>query len=299
MAAPIYMTLQNTQTTYRQDKRHGFALPVKLASIIAASALTLAATLSASVYAAPAADALPTGGQVAAGQATISQAGNTMNVNQASQHAVVNWNSFDVGSNATVNFNQPNANASTLNRVNSASPSMIEGAVNANGHVVFVNPNGVVFGKNAQVNVGGITATTMNISDAEFMAGGNQKFTGGNTGAVVNQGKIVANSLNGYIALMAPEVRNEGVLIAHMSGANAIALVAGQKVTLSFSNNQLINVSVDASVINALIENKRLIKTNGGQIIIAANSASDLKASVVNNTGVISASGGFNNINRD
>ena len=285
------MTLQKMQTTYRQDKRHGAALPVRFAKALSVSAMAVLSIFAADIYAAPAADALPTGGQVAAGQATISQAGNSMNINQTSQRAVVNWNSFDVGSNATVNFNQPNANSATLNRVNSATPSMIDGAVNANGHVVFVNPNGVVFGKGAQVNAGGITATTMNIADAEFMAGGKQTYSGGTSGKVVNQGKIVANGVNGYIALMAPEVRNEGVMMATMSGANAIALVAGQKVTLSFDNNKLINVSVDASVINALIENKRLIKTNGGQIIIAANSASDLKASVINNTGVISASG--------
>lgn len=239
----------------------------------------------------PAANALPTGGQVTAGQATIAQSGNTMNINQSSQRAVVNWNSFDVGSQATVNFNQPNANAATLNYVNSASPSMINGAVNANGQVVFVNQNGVVFGKNAEVNVGGMVATTMNTSSDEFMAGNaTQTYTGGTTGKVVNHGQLTANNLNGYIALMAPQVKNTGVITASMSGANAVALVAGQKVSLTFSGSQLVSVSVDASVVNALISNKLLIKTNGGQIIIAANAAGDLMGSTIKNTGVISAS---------
>nr|WP_255533631.1 YDG domain-containing protein [Polynucleobacter sp. es-MAR-4] len=233
---------------------------------------------------------MPTGGQVAAGAATINQVGNTMNINQSTQRAVINWQSFNVGKDATVNFNQPNSNASTLNRVNSATQSMINGAVNANGHVIFVNPNGVIFGKGAEINTGGITATTMNISDRDYMDGkGN--YSGNGTGRVINKGRITINSVDGYIALMAPEVKNEGVLIATMSGNNAIALVSGEKVTLTFSGSQLINVNVDASAVKSLIDNKRLIKTDGGQIIIAANSASDLRASIINNTGTISATG--------
>jgi len=239
--------------------------------------------------AALATNTLPTGGQVAAGQATINQSGNTMNINQSTQRAVINWNSFNVGANSTVNFNQPNANSSTLNRINSASKSMINGAVNSNGQVIFINPNGVVFGKGAEVNTGGIVATTMNISDADYMSG-KSTYSGGETGKVINRGTITVNNINGYIALMAPEVKNEGVLIATLSGNNAIALVSGQQVTLSVSGNQLINVTVDASVINSLISNKRLIKTDGGQVIIAANSASDLRSSAMNNTGIISAS---------
>ena len=116
---------------------------------------------------------LPTGGQIAAGTATISQSSNVMNINQSTQRAVINWDSFNVGKNATVNFNQPDSSASTLNRVNSASQSMINGAVNANGQVIFVNPNGVVFGKGAEINTGGLVATTMNIKDADYMAGKN------------------------------------------------------------------------------------------------------------------------------
>ena len=130
------------------------------------------------------ANALPTGGQVVAGSASINTTGNTMNINQSSQRAVINWNSFDVGKNATVNFNQPNAQAATLNYVNSASKSMINGAVNANGQVIFVNNNGVVFGKHAEVNVGGMVATTMNVDSQKFMAGENNlTFTGNGSGS--------------------------------------------------------------------------------------------------------------------
>ncbi|MBU3539525.1 YDG domain-containing protein [Polynucleobacter sp. UK-Gri1-W3] len=254
-------------------------------------ALAIAGLAGQALAAPPAANALPTGGKVVAGTAAISQAGNTMNINQSSQRAVINWNSFDVGSKATVNFNQPNSSASTLNYVNSASKSMINGAVNANGQVIFVNNNGVVFGKGAEVNVGGMVATTMNISATEFMSGKDtQVYEGGTTGKIINKGHITGNNINSYIALMAPQVVNTGVITATMSGNNAIALVAGQKVTLKFSGSQFVSVSVDASVVNALISNKLLINAGSGQVIIGANAAQNLMGSLIKNTGTISAS---------
>ncbi|MFZ9743176.1 MAG: beta strand repeat-containing protein, partial [Chitinophagaceae bacterium] len=239
-----------------------------------------------------AANTLPTGGTVTSGNATIAQNNNTLNINQSSQKAIINWSTFDVGSAATVNFNQPNSQSSTLNRVNSASKSMIDGAVNSNGTVIFVNPNGIVFGKGAQVNTGSIVATTMNLIDQEYLSENNKKiFSGSGNGKIVNNGTITANNIDGYIALMAPQVKNQGVVIATMSGNNSIALVSGEKVTLTFQGEQLLNVNVDASTIKSLIKNKNLIQTNGGQVIIAANAASDLKSSVLVNTGTISADG--------
>jgi fibronectin-binding autotransporter adhesin len=238
------------------------------------------------------ANTLPTGGTVTSGSAVIAQNNNTLNINQSSQKAIINWSTFDVGSAATVNFNQPNSQASTLNRVNSASKSMIDGAVNSNGTVIFVNPNGIVFGKGAQVNTGSIVATTMNITDQEYLSENNKKiFSGSAKGKIVNNGTITANNIDGYIALMAPQVKNQGVVIANMSGNNSIALVSGEKVTLTFQGEQLLNVNVDASTIKSLIKNKNLIQTNGGQVIIAANAASDLKSSVLVNTGTVSADG--------
>ncbi|MBU3617653.1 S-layer family protein [Polynucleobacter sp. JS-Fieb-80-E5] len=274
-----------TQPSHRKSCESQF----KAAKLLAA--LAIAGLAGQALAAPPAANALPTGGKVVAGTAAISQAGNTMNINQSSQRAVINWNSFDVGSKATVNFNQPNSSASTLNYVNSASKSMINGAVNANGQVIFVNNNGVVFGKGAEVNVGGMVATTMNISATEFMSGKDtQVYEGGTTGKIINKGHITGNNINSYIALMAPQVVNTGVITATMSGNNAIALVAGQKVTLKFSGSQFVSVSVDASVVNALISNKLLINAGSGQVIIGANAAQNLMGSLIKNTGTISAS---------
>lgn len=235
---------------------------------------------------------LPSGGHVTSGNLTITQSNNAnsavMNINQSSQKAIIEWNSFDVGKNATVNFNQPNVTASTLNRVNSASQSMINGAINANGQIIFVNPNGVVFGKGAEVNTGGLVVSTMDIKDENYL-NENFTFSGNGTGKIINKGRLQANSINGYIALMAPEVRNEGVVSATLSDKNVIALVAGQKVTLTIHDGQLSSYRIDVSALKTLIENKRLIQLNGGEVIIAANSVSDLRSSVINNTGAIKA----------
>ena len=105
--------------------------------------------------------ALPQGGTVSAGQASISQTANQTTINQGSQRAIVDWNSFNVAQGESVQFNQPSSSAVTLNRVHDASPSQIHGALNANGRVFIVNNNGILFSKDAQVNVGGLLATIL------------------------------------------------------------------------------------------------------------------------------------------
>jgi len=192
------------------------------------------------------ADALPSGGKVAMGQATITQSGNNLNVVQASQRAVINWDNFNVGSQAKVEFIQPNAQASTLNRVSSASASQIDGMLKSNGQIVISNANGVIFSKTAQVDVGGMVATTMNINDKDFMEGKNT-YRGNGTGAVVNLGKIQTRDPKGYIALLAPEVRNEGYILAKGGAGNTVALASGSQITLDFRGDQLMTVVANRS----------------------------------------------------
>ena len=187
-------------------------------------------------------------------------------------------------------YQQPDANSVTLNRVaGGVTPSQIDGAVQANGTVVFSNPNGVTFGKTAQVDAGAVVATTMNQSNEDFMSGkGTYTATGGANaqGKVTNRGSLKANE---YVALMAPEVRNEGVIIASGgTGNNAVAVASGSSVTLNFNGNQFVSVSVNVSVYKSLIVNKRLIEAPGGAVIIAANSAAQLMASVIKNSGRVS-----------
>ena len=237
-------------------------------------------------------NALPTGGKVVAGSASISSnqtaTSATMNINQTSQRAVINWNTFNVGQNASVNFNQPNSSAVTLNRVTSATPSIVEGAIRANGQVILVNPNGVNFGKGAQVHAAGVVASTLDINNKDFMEG-RSTFSGNGQGKIVNEGKIVATDSDGYIALLAPEVRNEGYLLAKKGAGSSVAMASGEKITLDFRGTQLIRVTVDVATYKGLIENKRVIETNGGLIVLAAGTARDLMSSLIQNTGRISA----------
>ncbi|WP_143744020.1 beta strand repeat-containing protein, partial [Polynucleobacter cosmopolitanus] len=251
-------------------------------------------SLAGGAFAQSAADALPTGGRVVAGQAIINHTGNTMNVVQASQRAVVNWDSFNIGKNAKVEIVQPNSQAVIHHRVNSVSATQIDGMLKSNGQVVISNSKGVSFGTSAQIDVGSIVATTMDINDKDFMEG-KSTFKGNGTGAVVNHGKIQTKDPKGYIALLAPEVRNEGYILAKGGAANVVALASGSQVTLDFRGDQLMTVKVDASAYKSLIENKRVVQVDGGMVVIAANSAAQLMGSVIKNSGRISTSSMVNN----
>ena len=118
----------------------------------------------------PAPNALPTGGQVAAGSASIAQSANRMDVTQTSPKAVLNWQTFNIGAAAQVNFAQPSASAVALNRVLSSDPSAIYGKLNANGQVFLLNPNGVLFGAGSRVDVGGLVASSMKLSQNTSMS---------------------------------------------------------------------------------------------------------------------------------
>ncbi|WP_077033106.1 YDG domain-containing protein, partial [Pelomonas sp. KK5] len=240
----------------------------------------------AALAAPPAANQLPTGGQVVAGQATVSanNAAAQLTVNQGTNRAAINWQSFDIGSSAKVTFNQPNAQSVTLNRVVGVAPSQIFGQLTANGSVYIVNPSGVLFAPGAQVDVGGLVASTMAISNDDFMAGKAVFSRNGSTASVVNLGQIKAAD---YIALLAPEVRNEGVLVAQ---AGTIALAAGEAVTLDFGpDSKLQGIAVTPAQIKTLVENRRAVIAEGGQIILASRAVDALLGSVVN-SGTLSAS---------
>ena len=141
----------------------------------------------------------PQGGVVVKGSATIGQNGAVTDINQSSQKAAINWQSFSIASQETVNFNQPNSQAIALNRVIGNERSVIAGALNANGKIFLINSNEVLFAKGSQVNVGGLVASTLNISDDDFM---NDRFTFAadvdKPAAVINQGQITATP-GGYV----------------------------------------------------------------------------------------------------
>lgn len=252
--------------------------------------LLLATTAICAVLALPHAASAqsPSGGSVVAGIAGVSQAGAVTNINQSSQKAIINWQGFSVGAQNTVNFNQPNSSAATLNRVIGNERSVIDGAVNANGQVFIVNSNGVLFGKGSQVNVGGLVASTLDISNNDFMAG-NYKFSGTSSASVVNQGRIRAHGGGqggGYVALLGKTVSNEGVIAAKLG---TVAMASGEKITLNFGGDSLLDVTIDKGTLNALVSNKRAIIANGGQVIMTAKAADQVLSAQVNNSGVIQA----------
>ncbi|GAA4355713.1 hypothetical protein GCM10023165_48140 [Variovorax defluvii] len=216
-----------------------------------------AATSAAAELSPPAANALPTGGQVAAGSASLSTSGSTMTVGQASQRAIINWSSFDVGSAAAVNFVQPNAAAVALNRVTGGSASQIFGRLSANGQVYLVNPSGVLFGRSAQVDAGGLVASTLGISDADFLAGRDRFTQGAGEGAsVVNQGRISV-APGGRIALLGTRVSNQGQLLAP---GGDVALAAGRQVTLAAGADGHLQLGVDAGELATLVSNGGLVR---------------------------------------
>ncbi|WP_370679931.1 YDG domain-containing protein [Comamonas sp. GB3 AK4-5] len=258
----------------------------KAGKALAPAAVLLAAAFALPTWAAPpAANALPTGGQVVSGNASIGQSGSQMTVNQSSPKAIIDWTSFDIGKNAGVTFVQPNANAVALNRVTAGDASQIHGQLNANGQVWLINPNGVVFGQGSKVDVGGLVASTLNITNADFN-NGNYRFTrNGATGSIVNQGELTAKD-GGYVALLAPTVRNDRIIRAQLG---TVAMAAGDQITLQAGANGLLNVQVDPATVRTLIENKQLIVADGGQVIMTGKAADALSASVVANTGTIQA----------
>ena len=252
----------------------------------AAARLALTALVTSLALAfAPAAQAQqPIGGVVTAGSATIDSAANGMTITQTSQNVAINWQSFSIGAGDSVRFVQPDSSSVALNRVVGADPSRIMGNLSSNGKVFLVNPNGVLFGKGASVNVGALVASTGNISDADFMAG-RYTFSGAGDGAVRNEGTLqVADG--GYVALLAREVSNDGSISAP---SGTVALAGGNAFTLDVLGDSLLGVSVDQGALQALASNGGLIQADGGQVLLTTQGAGSLLHTAVNNTGVIRA----------
>jgi filamentous hemagglutinin family protein len=264
------------EKTRGRGKRSSGVVGAAVGAVVAAGMLATGAALAAG---APAPGALPAGGNVVSGQASLNQAGGRLDITQASARAAINWQSFDIGSQAQVHISQPGAQSVLLNRVVGADPSAIFGKLTANGQVLLVNPNGIVFGAGSQVDVGGIVASTLDIADADFAAG-RMKFTrnlSGTNGSVLNQGRISAKA-GGYVALLAPEVINEGVISAQLG---TVALAAGDAVTLQLAGSSLLGVKVDPATIDALVENRQLVQAEGGQVILSAGAAQRLREQAV------------------
>jgi filamentous hemagglutinin family protein len=241
------------------------------------AALTASFALVSLAWAAPATNALPTAGQVVQGAASMSQAANQLTINQSTQRAAINWQSFDIGASAKVQVVQPNAQAVLLNRVVGQSPSQIFGQLQANGHVILVNPNGVLFGKDGSVNAASFTASTLGISDANFMAGNMVYERNGSTAGIVNQGSITT-APGGYVALLGASVNNEGKI--NTKGGNAF-LAAADTIKVPVSGTGRIKLELSAADMNANVSNSGSIITEGGQVYMQALALNRAAAQII------------------
>ncbi|OWY34774.1 YDG domain-containing protein [Herbaspirillum aquaticum] len=230
------------------------------------------------------AQAGPVGGQVTAGSGSIAQSGTTTTVTQSSQSMSANWQSFNTARGETVNFVQPSASAVAVNRIHDTNPTQFFGQLNANGQVYLINPNGILFGAGAQVNVGGLVASTLDMSDAS-LASASRRFSGNGTGSIVNQGDINVAS-GGYVAFIGNTVSNQGNITAP---SGAVMLGAGNDVTLTFADTSLVKLQVNQNTLDSLAENGGLIRVDGGSVVMSAGAKDAVLASVVNNTGIIEA----------
>jgi filamentous hemagglutinin family protein len=239
------------------------------------------------MVAAPGVLALPAGGQVVNGNVSISTAApNTMAITQGSQKGIVNWNAFSIGASETVNISQPSAQAVLLNRVVGNTPSAIAGKLNANGHVFLVNPAGVLFARGASVNVGSLVATTLGISDSDFLAGKYHFVAApGANGRVVNQGAIAAGE-RGTVALLGAQVDNSGTVSAKLG---TVAMGAGSDMTLDFAGDGLTMLRINGAAAQALASNEGVLQADGGQVLMSVQTADALAGTVLNQSGTVRA----------
>ncbi|HEX3844554.1 MAG TPA: filamentous hemagglutinin N-terminal domain-containing protein, partial [Steroidobacteraceae bacterium] len=234
-----------------------------------------------------------TGGAVVSGQGSITSPNATTTlINQQSNSLTLNWSTFNVAGNETVRFVQPSSTSVALNNILSANPSQIFGRIDANGRVVLINPNGILFGRTAQLNVGSLIASSLELKEYD-PATGHLSFQslGGHPGLIDNEGTITAGR-GGSVALLGGTVLNNGLVLADYG---TVAMGAGDVATLDFYGGGLLRVQVSgdlktsSSGAAAAVQNNGQIQANGGQVVLTAAATQDVFASAVNNTGLIRA----------
>jgi filamentous hemagglutinin family protein len=230
--------------------------------------------------------AMPGGAQVAAGSAAFAQNGNRLTVTN-SPGAILNWQSFSIGAAESVRFVQQNAQSAVLNRVVGQSPSAILGSLQSNGRVFLVNPNGILFGAEARIDVAGLVASSLNVGDADFLAGRHHYTGAAGAGGVTNQGSI-ATPDGGLVYLIAPDVRNSGVINAP---GGDVLLAAGHSLAIAPAASPDVRVRVTAPAGGQAMNVGRLIAQSGSIGLYGANvvqaGVADATAAVVGSNGKI------------
>lgn len=218
-----------------------------------------------------AAPALP---KVVAGQASFSQDGNVFSITNT-PGTIINWQSFSVNAGEVTRFIQQGSDSAVLNRIIGQDPSRILGALQSNGKVFLINPNGVVFGQGARVDVNGLVASTLDMSDSDFLAGKKNFSAGPTAGNIRNEGAITTPG-GGKVFLVAPNVENSGVITAPNG---EVVLAAGRSVQLVDSGNPDLSVVVSAPNDQAI--NLGQVVSQGGRV--------GIYGALVNQRGVVNA----------
>ena len=236
----------------------------------------------------PPGQALPTGGTVVSGQVTVNKTSNTLTIDQSSQNAIVDWQSFSIGSGNAVKVVQPNSSSALLDRVTGNTPSVIAGQLDANGEVFLINPNGIAITNAGVIDVGGgFVASTLGLSDQDFKDG---KFnlSGNGASAGVNNAGTITVGRGGYAALLGGTVKNP-VLIAVPVGK--VGLGSGEAATLDVSGDGFLQVAVPtrSSGQTALIQSSGSINAQGGTVIMSAATARSAARNAINLSGLVQA----------
>ncbi|MGL6076736.1 MAG: filamentous hemagglutinin N-terminal domain-containing protein [Fimbriiglobus sp.] len=253
---------------------------------IGTRATRLVAGLTAWIIFASTATANPLGGTVSQGEASITSAGNHLDIHQATDRALIDWRSFDIAPGEVTQFHQPSASSLTVNRVNAATPSQIEGALQANGNIVLINPNGIAFGRGAAIDVNGLVASTANIDEQTLNSGKLEFRTPGSPDArITNDGRITAKNA-GLVSLVAPNVVNNGVIDARLG---KVQLASGDTFTLDLYGDGLINLAVSDPVKKQLVSNSGLLRADGGTVSMTAAAGKNVVNGVINMDGIVQA----------
>lgn len=242
--------------------------------------------------------ALPAGGEVQEGSASF-ESPDPLTLNIVTSHqSIIQWQSFNIAQNESVNFIQPLSSSTALNRVIGGSASEIAGILNANGIIFLVNPAGITFTETASVNVGSLIASSLNITNENFLAG---RYVFENdselqAGQIINMGDITVRG-GGLVALFGGTVENSGSIVAELGN---IALAAGNKITLSFDSKGYLLVDVTEGIGPELladpaqpypsaVRNTGELKASGGKVILTAEQVSNVFERLVNQEGKIEA----------
>lgn len=206
-----------------------------------------------------AAHAGPTAPTVVNGQATFTQQGNVFTITNT-PGAIINWKSFSVEAGEVTRFVQQDASSAVLNRITGQDPTRILGSLESNGRVYLINPNGVMFGQGSRVDVAGLVASTLSITDEDFIAGRDRFAAKGAPGDIVNQGSISTGN-GGKVFLLGANVENSGVIT---SAQGDVVLAAGREVQLVESGDPDLHVVVSAPTDKAV--NIGRVLASGGRI---------------------------------